>query len=254
MLRSFLDATAGAITICAAAPASAQSFEDVEFKITPYIWIAWPEGDIETAGGGGGGSNLPPIHANFDDVSLSGMFTGSADVRFGRFGGFGDLSYYEIEADKNIDITGDLFVNGQFEVSGLKGILAGYYRVFEDDRASLDVLAGAHYLEASVSLDLTTPNRTLTGDVDDDWWDFVLGLRGEYALSEHFGIEGFGFYGGFGGDSEELYDLFGAVNWRFNNTFTASLGWRWFSNTFSGDRVDFETSFSGPLAGLEFTF
>ena len=252
MFRSILAATVAAIAIGAAAPASAQTFDGVEFKITPYIWIAWPEGDIETAGGGGG-PNLPPIQANFDDVSLSGMFTGSADVRFGRFGAFGDLSYDEIEADKNINITGDLFVDGTFEVSGLKGILAGYYRVFENDNTSLDVLAGAHYLEASVGLDLTTPNRTLSGDVDDDWWDFVVGLRGEYGFSENFGIEGFGFYGGFT-DSEELYDLFGAVNWRFNDMFTASLGWRWFSNTFSGDRLDFETSFSGPLVGLEFTF
>jgi hypothetical protein len=253
MLRPLLAATVAAFAIGAAAPASAQSADDVEFKLTPYIWIAWPEGDIQTESGGGS-VNLPPIQANFDDVSLTGMFTGSADVRFQRFGAFGDLSYYEIEADKNIDITGDLFVDGKFEVSGLKGILAGYYRVYDGDNASFDVLAGAHYLEASVGLDLTTPNRTLSGDVDDDWWNFLVGLRGEYGFSENFGVEGFGFYGGFGGSSDELYDLFAATNWRFNDMFTASLGWRWFSNKFSGDRLDFEVSFSGPLVGLEFTF
>ena len=253
MFRSILVTSIAAVAMWAA-PASAQSFDDVEFKLTPYIWIAWPEGDIETESGGGGGSSLPPIQANFDDVSLSGMFTGSADARFGRFGVFGDLSYYEIEADKNIDITGDVFVSGQFDVSGLKGMLNGYYRVVDDSRYSVDLMAGIHYVQADLDIGVTTPNRNLSGSVDEDWWDPVIGVRGDAALSEHFGVEGFAFYGGFGVNSDELYDVFGALNWRFNDTFTASLGWRWFTDKFSGDRLDYETSFSGPLAGLEFTF
>jgi hypothetical protein len=254
MLRTVLAATAAALAIGAMTPASAQSFDDVEFKLTPYIWIAWPEGDIETESGNGGSGNLPPIHANFDDVSLSGMFTGSADVRFGRFGAFGDLSYYEIEADKDIDITGDVFVSGQFDVSGLKGMLNGYYRFYDDGRSTMDVLAGIHYVQADLDIGVTTPNRTLSGSLDEDWWDPVIGVRGEAAFTDHFGIEGFAFYGGFGVNSDELYDLFGALNMRFNNTFKASLGWRWFADKFSGDRLDYETSFSGPLVGLEFTF
>jgi hypothetical protein len=253
MLRPILAATIAAIAMGTLAPASAQSANDVEFKLTPYIWIAWPEGDIETDFGGGGAS-LPPISANFDDVSLAGVFTGSADVRFQRFGVFGDISYYEIEAEKNIDIIGDLFVDGTFDVGGLKGMLNGYYRVFDNGRSSVDVMAGLHYLEANLEVDLMTPNRTLSGEIDDDWWDPVIGVRGDAAFTEHFGIEGFAFYGGFGVSSDELYDLFGAFNVRFNDTFTASLGWRWFTDKFSGDRLDYEISFSGPLAGLEFTF
>jgi hypothetical protein len=252
MLRPLLAAAAAATVAGAVVPASAQSFDDVEFKLTPYVWIAWPEGDVETAAGGGG--NLPPIQANFDDVSLSGMFTGSADARFGRWGVFGDISYYEIEADKNIDITGDLFVSGEFDVSGLKGMLNGYYRIYQNNRYSVDLLAGIHYLQADLDISLETPNRTLNGSLDDDWWDPVIGVRGKAALTDHFGLEGFAFYGGFGVNSDELYDLFGAVNLRFNDTFTGSLGWRWFTDKFSGDRLDYETSFSGPLLGLEFTF
>jgi len=251
MLRSILAASIAAIAMWAT-PASAQSADDVEFKLTPYIWIAWPEGDIETEGGGGG--NLPPIQANFDDVSLAGMFTGSADARFGRWGVFGDISYYEIEADKNINIIGDVFVSGEFDVSGLKGMLNGYYRVVDDGRYSVDLMAGIHYVQADLDIGIETPNRQLNGSLDEDWWDPVIGVRGDAELTQHFGLEGFAFYGGFGVNSDELYDLFAAANVRFNDMFKASLGWRWFSDKFSGDRLDYETSFSGPLAGLEFTF
>ena len=252
MLRSVLAATAAAVITGMPAPASAQSADDIEFKLTPYIWIAWPEGDIETESGGGG--NLPPINANFDDVSLAGVFSGSALAPFQRFGVFGDVSYYEIEAEKNINIIGDLFVDGTLDVGGLKGMLNGYYRVYDNGRNSVDLLAGIHYLQADLDINLVTPNRTINGSIDDDWWDPVIGVRGEAAISQHFGLEGFAFYGGFGVSSDELYDLFAAANVRFNDTFTASLGWRWFTDKFSGDRLDYETSFSGPLAGLEFTF
>jgi hypothetical protein len=252
MLRQVLAMTA-LVAAGAIAPAAAQPADDIEFKLTPYIWIAWPEGDIETEAGGGGAS-LPPIQVNFDDVSLSGVFTGSADASFGRFGVFGDISYYEIEADKDIDITGDLFLNGAFDVGGLKGMLNGYYRVFDNGRSSVDLMAGAHYLQADFDINLETPSRTINGSIDNDWWDPVVGVRGEADLTGNFGIEGFAFYGGFGVSSDELYDLYGAFNLRFNDTFKASLGWRWFADKFSGDRLDYEVSFSGPLAGLEFTF
>jgi hypothetical protein len=253
MHRSILAAAFAAIAAGAVAPAAAQSIPDAEFTITPYIWIAWPEGDIETEFGDG--SVTPPeINANFDDVSLSGIFTGSADARFGRFGVFGDLSYYEIEAEKNINIVGDVFVDGTLNVGGVKAMLNGYWRAYDSGHAHVDLLAGIHYLEANLEANLVTPNRTINGEIDDDWFDPVIGARGVAEFSEHFGVEGFAFYGGFGVNSDELYDLFAAAHIRFNDLFTASLGWRHFTDKFSGDLVDYEVSFSGPLLGLEFSF
>lgn len=238
----------------AAMPASAQS-KDWEVTLTPYIWISWPEGDIEAKSGPiGGGLNLPEINANFDDVGLSGAFTGSGDFRYRNFGVFGDLTYYELEAEKDITIVGDLFVDGQFEVSGTKGMLAGYWRAFDDGRNKIDLLGGVHYLKAELDIDLTTPNRTIGGSIDEDWVDPIIGIRGFTEISDNFGLEGFATYGGFGVSSDELYDIWVAASWRFNQMFTASLGYRYFTDKFSGDRFDYEISFSGPLAGFAFHF
>ena len=253
MLRSILVLTVATVAAGAAAPASAQSADDVEFTITPYIWVAWPEGDIETDLDINGGTP-PQIDVNFDDVSLAGLFTGAADVRFGRFGVFGDISYYEIEAEKNINIVGDVFVDGTFDVGGIKSMLNAYWRAYEGANSHIDLMAGIHYLEANLEVDLVTATRTISGEVEDDWFDPVIGARGVWEFSQHFGVEGFAFYGGFGVSSDELYDLYGAGHIRFNDLFTASLGWRHFTDKFSGELVDYEISFSGPLIGLEFRF
>lgn len=242
-------------TVLAAAPASAQS-KDWEVTLTPYIWLSWPEGDIEAKSGpiGGGGANLPEINANFDDVGISGAFTGSGDFRYQRFGFFGDLTYYELEADKNINVVGDIFLDGQFEIKGTKAMAVGYWRAFEDDRNKIDLLAGVHWLKAELGIDLTTNNRALSTSIDEDWVDPLIGIRGFTKVSDNFGLEGFATYGGFGVSSDELYDLYVAASWRFNDLFTASLGYRYFTDKFEGDLLDYEISFSGPLAGFAFHF
>ena len=257
-MRTSVLATAAIASIAASLavqPASAQS-KDWEVTLTPYIWLSWPEGDIEAKSGpiAGGGGNLPEINASFDDVGLSGAFTGSGDFRYRNFGVFGDLTYYELEAEKDITIVGDVFVDGQFEVKGTKGMLLGYWRALDDGRNTIDLLGGVHYLKAEVGVDLTTASRALSASIDEDWVDPLIGIRGTTALSEHFGLEGFATYGGWGVSSDELYDIWVAAYWRFNQTFGASLGYRYFTDKFEGDRLEYEASFSGPLAGLAFHF
>jgi hypothetical protein len=248
-------AAAAAIAVSLAAPSASAQSKDWEVTLTPYIWISWPEGDIEAKSGPiTGGGNLPEINASFDDVGLSGAFTGSGDFRYRNFGVFGDLTYYELEAEKDITITGDVFVDGQFEVAGTKSILAGYWRFFDDGRNKFDVLGGIHYLKAELDVDLTTPSRAIGASIDEDWVDPLIGIRGFTEISDNFGLEGFATYGGWGVSSEELYDLWVAASWRFNQTFTASLGYRYFTDKFDGDRLEYEISFSGPLAGFAFHF
>lgn len=235
-----------------ATPGRAAAEDDFSITVTPYIWIAWPKGDISARTGDSGGA-FPEINANFDDVELSGVFTGSADLRYQSFGLFGDFSYFEVEAKKHIDIVGDVFVDGKVGVAGTKAMVMGYWRPFVDEDAYFDVMAGVHYLEPELTLDLATARRSFSGEVEKSWTDLIVGVRGYANFTEHFGVDGFATYGG-GGDSESLYDLYAAAHWRFNSLFTASLGYRYFADEFDGDELDYDVSFSGPLMGLSFTF
>lgn len=235
--------------------ASQAAAQEWEVNITPYIWLAFPKGDVSLVGRGPGGivADGPRIDASFDDVKLTGVFTGSADVSYDRFGVFGDISFYEIKAD---DITLDRVpaISGEVKVSGTKALLVGYWRAYETEESRVDLLAGVHYLGAEAEGSIATENRSANLEVDRDLWDPVIGIRGETRFNERFGIKGLATYGGFGVSSDSLYELQGYVTWRFNPTITALAGYRYYSTDWGSRFINYDTSFSGPLVGLNFRF
>lgn len=243
------------LALLGASAASQATAQDWEVNITPYIWVAFPKGDVTVIGRGPGGatSDGPRINASYDDVKLTGVFTGSADVSYDRFGVFGDLTFYEFKAD---DITLDRVpaTSGELKVSGAKAMLVGYWRAYETEQSRVDLLAGAHYLGAEAKGTIETPNRAATVKVDRDLWDPVIGIRGETRFGEHFGVKGLATYGGFGVSSDSLYELQGYATWRFSPMITALAGYRYYSTDWGSRFINYDASFSGPLVGLNFRF
>jgi hypothetical protein len=235
-------------------PVAAHAEDDWRISITPYVWVAFPQGDITAVSNRGGGGLDPDVNASFDDVGLSGAFTGSVDVSYGRFGLLADLTYYEITADKDIALGPLPDVEGELEISGTKGVIAAYWRAYETEASSVDLLAGAHYLGVDADVSASTVNRSVSFSAEDDMWDPMVGIRGKTLLSEHFGVTGIATYGGFGVSSDHLYELQGYLSYRFNDTITATAGYRFYSTKWDGDRLIYDASFSGPLVGLTFTF
>lgn len=243
--------------LAGSAPLAAQA-QEWRLAVTPYIWVAFPQGDVTAdsgpIGGGGGGPFDREVHASFDDVSLTGAFTGSVDVGYGRFGVLGDLTYYEITADKNLALGRLPDASGKVEISGTKGLIAGYWRAYETETSQVDLLGGAHYLGIDADVAASTVNRSVAYSAEDDLWDPVVGVRGRTRLSEHFGLSGIATYGGFGVSSDQLYELQAYVTYRFNDLITAEAGYRYYSTKWEGDRLVYDASFSGPLIGLTFNF
>ncbi|MGH6999670.1 MAG: hypothetical protein ACREEO_15850, partial [Phenylobacterium sp.] len=200
-----------AVLATAAVPLAAQAQDDWRIAVTPYIWVAFPQGDVTAIAqrGGGGGGLDEDVKANFDDVGLSGAFTGSVDVGYGRFGVLADLTYYEITADKDIALGRLPDVEGELEVAGTKGLIVGYWRAYETESSQVDLLGGAHYLGIDTDVSVRAPNRSATFSAEEDLWDPVIGVRGKTRLSEHFGLIGLATYGGFGVSSDHLYELQG---------------------------------------------
>lgn len=252
-----LAASVLALTLGAAVtPASAQ--DDWEFHITPYVWLAFPSGDVTAKAS----RNINDINerfdrdvsVSFDDVNLDGAFTGSAEVRYGRFGGIADLTYYEIEGDKDITVGQLPAIDGSVTISGTKGMIVGYWRAYETETSSIDLLGGAHYLGVDTEVNVNAANRGISGSVEEDLWDPVIGVRGKARFTEHFGVHGIATAGGFGVSSDNLYELQAYLTYRFNDNFEVLGGYRFYSTQFEGDRLNYDASFSGPLLGLTFSF
>ena len=230
--------------------AQAQAQDDWRVEITPYIWLALPQGDIAAIVE----NSDSDVRAHFDDVGLSGAFTGAADVRYGRFGMLGDLTYYSIEGDKDLTIGPLPAISGKVEVAGTKALLVAYYRAYQTEKSSVDVMAGVHYLGAELDVDVTGPNRQISRSVDEDMWDPVIGVRAKTRLTEHIGLAGLATYGGFGVSSDSLYELHGYLTYSFTPKITAEVGYRYYSADWSGDRIKYDAALGGPVLGVTFGF
>lgn len=233
-----------------AAATSAHAQDEWQINVTPYIWLALPNGDIAAIVE----NSEPEVGAHFDDVGLSGAFTGAADVRYGRFGVLGDLTYFSIKADKDLTIGPLPALSGKVEVAGTKALLVAYYRAYETEKSSVDVMAGVHYLGADLDVDVIGPNHQISRSVDDDLWDPVIGVRAKTRLTEHIGLMGLATYGGFGVSSDSLYELHGYVTYSFTAKITAELGYRYYSADWSRNRISYDAALGGPVLGVTFGF
>jgi hypothetical protein len=229
---------------------SALAQDDWQINVTPYIWLALPDGDIAAIVE----DSQPEVGAHFDDVRLSGAFTGAVDVRYGRFGALGDLTYFSIKADKDLTIGPLPAMSGKVEVAGTKALLVGYYRAYKTEKSSIDVMGGVHYLAADLDVDVIGANHHISRSVKDDLWDPVIGVRAKTRLTEHIGLMGLATYGGFGVSSDSLYELHGYLTYSFTPKITAELGYRYYSADWSTKRIKYDAALGGPVLGVTFGF
>ena len=243
--------------LLAAGFSGAAAAQDWNFEVTPYIWVAFPDGEVRTTidtsgAGGGGGINLP-VNTRFRDVKLTGAFTGAADVRYDRFGLFGDLTYYEIETDKDTTIGSLPTITGDVTVAGTKGMILGYWRAHEDERSSIDLMAGAHYLGVDLDVNVSAGSVSASGSREKNLWDPMVAVRGRTQFGERFGVRGLLAYGG-GSSADSIIELQAYGSYRFNDNITALAGYRFYSTDWSDRFLSYDVDFSGPLIGLTFTF
>jgi hypothetical protein len=118
------------------------------FNIGMPGWLAFVSGDIGLHG------TTSSVDVGFDQIltHLTGIATLSAEVRYGRFGVYGDFLYMSLSAG--------VYNNGLIKKVnlGLSQYLADgevYYRILEGPRGSLDLRAGARYTNIYSTLQLT---------------------------------------------------------------------------------------------------
>lgn len=222
-----------------------------KFSVTPYFWAAGISGRADTLPG------LPPADVDesfsdiWDDLRFAGMVAGTA--RKGRFAIAGDLQYVETEAKDN-DLApifdSEKLTSKTFILSAL-----GEYVAFEKGRSNFILSAGARLWSVETKLDLSSgllPGRTIKGD--DTWIDPILGVRGNVDVVSDVFLTGWGFVGGFGVGSDIMADLGGGVGYRFTNSISTTIGYRWMKVDRDEDDFLYDVRQQGPIAGLTFRF
>lgn len=220
-----------------------------QFSFSPYFWIAGLDGDSEVFG-------LGRVHLSedFTDIlpDLDFGLSGAGEARYGRFSVFTDMSYVKVTTESATPrgiIADDVTVKS----TTFTALLAGAYTVYEDEKAHLDVLAGARYWDAETRITLS---GGLVGNVSGkdsaNWVDGLVGFKGNYSFTDRVFVTGWGMVGG--GGAKIDWDVLAGLGYKFNDTFSAVAGYRAQGVDFSDNGFTYDMIQHGPIIGMNIKF
>lgn len=237
------------MTALIAVPVAAQD-SGWSFALSPYLWAPGIKSSVDTAWGS------VEVDKDTGDVlsSLDLAFMGALEARNGRWGLIADLFYAKLSESRATPL-GLLFSRARMEVEAKAMSAYAAYRVAENERASIDLMAGLRLSAMDLDLRLSPgllPRQRL--GLSETWVDPVIGARARVALGDKWFATVFGDVGGAGGDSDLTWQLFASIGYQIDPRWSVQGGWRYFSAEKEIEGLDVKTDFNGPLLGLTVLF
>ncbi|TLU61108.1 hypothetical protein FE810_15670 [Thalassotalea litorea] len=229
--------------------------QDWEFMIEPYLMGTNIEGDF-----GSGRIDQAQVDVDFgtilDNLDMAGMIHMEA-ISPGNVGVAIDYGFMDLGGSRN-------FETGQELDAGVRqGVLEAqiFYRNHLQN-ASIDYIAGVRWWDNDIDLDVDLPNleQRLSASVEEDWVDFIVGLRWYSHLSENWTFELYGDIGGLDFASEFTSKVKVGVQWQMTELLTLDVKymatWVDYEDGTSGEPgyFSYDTVTHGPVLGLVFTF
>ncbi|MGI9416166.1 MAG: hypothetical protein ACR2PM_21020 [Hyphomicrobiales bacterium] len=216
-----------------------------------YLWMSGINGTVGALGVNVD-VDITPIDilknlGEFLDV-LEGVYFGTGEVRYGRFGAFYDIVYLEVSSLNEVDLE---FVRGRLDVAFDQKIttLAGSFRLYETSDGYLDLLAGARIWDINQDVGLDLGIVGLTVSEGSKWVDPLVGGKGRYNLSENFYISGWAMVGGVVTGSEFMWDVWGNVGYQVAGWLDAFVGFRAMGTDYDSGGIDWDVVQVWPDGG-----
>jgi len=251
-MRHRITAAAAGLTLAlSAAGANAQERPPWEIDLTPYLWLPGFSGNVGAAAG------VPPTPVEakppevFDHLAAAGMISGEA--RYQDFGVIGDIFWVSVAGDHSLSVNGTPAISGKIKVGTTDATIAAYYRAYESDRFTGDLVLGTRYTKAKFDLSVSTPNRSLSGSSTIDGWDVIVGARGSMRTGKRGSLSAYGDFGG-GSFVDSTWQLQGAYNYAFTPGIVGAVGWRFYGTNITNNGDKFDVTAMGPLLGVRFRF
>ena len=235
--------------------------ENWTYSADIYFWM--PSIDVTTATGG-------DIHLSFNDIlkNLNMMFMGSAAAYKGKWSLFADTIYFNISEDdaytESVPVLGpielDVDVDADVKMKAFVGTLGGTYNVFDNEKATVNLVGGARYLW--IDVDLTTDlsstgilGRPLGREIDENpsghVWDGIVGVRGKIDLNDKWYMP---YHADVGtGQSDLTWQAQLGVGYKFKYA-DVLLTYRYLDYEFDSDSKFDDLTVKGPQLGAKFYF
>jgi hypothetical protein len=220
------------------------------FTLAPYVWGTGLKGNIRA---------LPPlpssnVNASFGDIveNLDLGFMTKAELRKGRWGILTDIMWTKVSADGST--PGPLFSSTRLDSETLMATVAVAFRMAENERAWLDLVAGVRGYYVNTDLNLRAgllPERTLSDSTG--WVDGLAGLRGRVNIWKGLYLSATTLAGG--GGSNIAVDLTGGMGYAFNQHISTFAGYRYVKVDYKkSSGFVWDVEYKGPFLGMAFTF
>ncbi len=225
--------------------AQAGSTSGWEFEGRVYVWGPSVGGTTATG---------QDVDISFGDLvdALDFGLMGGLEARKGRWSILGDFQYMVVEKGAGaafgpgIPVTVDAALDG-FIFTGAVG-----YDAVRSASYRLTPFAGFRFLNLDATANLAVGGGSARVTNDRTNLDGIVGLRGSAAINDEWGIS---YYADVGtGDSDITWQLAATVDYRLNETWTLSFGYRHMAWEFDDPVVLRDVDISGPIFGARIKF
>jgi opacity protein-like surface antigen len=222
------------------------------FTVEPYFWMAGMNGRVGVRG-------LSPADINVDFSQIFNHIDWSpppvmlaGEARNGRYALFTDFIYLGLEADGTS--SGPLALSAEADMKTLIWTFGGSYRLVDNGTATLDVLAGGRLWHLDSDLTVTGPLAVREASGSKTWVDPLIGVAGDVALGNGFGLHGEADVGGFGVGADIDWQVQGTLQYRYSDSVTLEAGYRYLAVDYDSDGFVFDVAMQGPIIGAKFRF
>ena len=175
------------------------------------------------------------------------------EARKGPYSFFGDIMYVKVSGAAGTP-KGILASSVDVSAETFAGLFGAGYSLFQGSSGHLDVVGGVRVW--SVDTDLSFSGGILDGVSKSDgatWVDAMVGLRGDYSITDSIYLIGWGLIGAGGADLD--WDVAAGLGYRFNDRISSVLGYRALGVDYDNDDgFVFDVVQHGPILGLVVRF
>jgi hypothetical protein len=220
-------------------------------NVLPYGWVTDTDGDMGIA------NRVVPVDISFEDtlsdLDLAFMLSIEGGINrwvFGVDGLYGAFSSSASLPPATAPFTRASVDFDQFFARGHIG-----YRLIDTEEGTLTAFAGARYSYVSMEISLSgTGAPTLSVDGSKSWIDPVIGLNGSWKINDRWFVQAGGDVGGFGVNSDLIWQANAALGYHFTESISGLLGYRGLGVDYSDGGFLVDTVAHGPAIGVIFRF
>jgi hypothetical protein len=197
--KAALAAALAAPMVLVSSPASAQATDNWRFQGAVNLYLPDIGGSTSFPLPAGSGNAVVDVETILENLKMA--FMGSFEASKGPWGLFTDVLYMDIGDSRSgfremsiggLQIPAGASARADYDLKGWGWTLAGTWRAVADPAATLDVIAGARWLDITQTLTweitgnvgaIPLPGRAGTAEAGVSNWDGIVGVKGRLGLS-----------------------------------------------------------------------